>query len=78
MKEDEVHTQESLFQKIVLDKVEKAFKLIEKAAIIPWLDSVYWENLNLRREGYKIIDEILNSNDFFFLSTSDQIKILER
>jgi len=78
MEEDKAHTQESLVQKIVLDKVEKAFKLIEEAAIIPWLDSVYWENLNLRREGYKIIDEILNSNDFFFLSTSDQIKILER
>jgi len=78
MEEDEVHTQESLVQKIVLDKVEKAFTLIEEAAIIPWVDSVYWENLNLRREGYKIIDEILNSNDFFSLSTSDQIKILER
>jgi len=76
MREDEVHTQESLFQKIVLDKVEKAFELIDKAMIKPRI--YYQENVNLRREGYKIIDKILNSNDFFSLSTSDQIKILER
>lgn len=66
-----MHTQESLVQKIVSDKVEKAFELIDKAADAAALG-------NIRREGYEIIDEILNSDDFLSLSTLDQIRILER
>lgn len=84
MEEDKGHTQESLFQnqeslfqKIVLDKIEKAFELIDKGIVIPWASHVYWKEFNLRKEGYKIVDEILSSNDFFSLSTSDQIRILE-
>jgi len=51
MEEDKAHTQESLVQKIVLDKVEKAFELIDKVADAAALD-------NIRREGYEI-EEIL-------------------